>query len=124
MSVQSTPTTDVGGQTDARRERSGQRMGERLPETSEEIAQFLIDKIVDLVTGLLGSEPRVVSDEHDWTHCNWDDWLLTISLRRTGGTMESAVVMKKNEGVIMFPKMYELVREIVDGVMGSARRGQ
>ena len=90
----------------------------RTPKTNDEIAQFLIDKIVDLVTGLLGSEPRIVSDEQGWINCIWNDWLLTVSLRKTGGTMESGVSMAKNKDVIMFPKMYELVKEIVDGVMG------
>lgn len=93
-------------------------MTERVPKTNDEIAQFLIDKIVDLVTGLLGSEPKIVSDEQGWINCIWNDWLLTVSLRKTGELVESAVSMAKNKGVIMFPKIYELVKEIVDGVMG------
>lgn len=92
---------------------------------TEQIKEWAMKQMVKLVSGVLGSEPEI-TQEGKMTIYYWKDWLYRVKVEPTpdgNGLVFGAEMKKMPNGNTAFPKMYELLFEIVTTVL-SGGKGQ
>jgi hypothetical protein len=93
------------------------------PKTNAEIREWAKKKMATLVGGFLGARPTI-SQEGKITIYEWKDWLLRVKTEPTedGKGLAFGTEMKNlPNGNLPFPKIYELVYEIVCAALGGGK---
>lgn len=91
---------------------------------TEQVREWAIKQMVTLVSGVLGSEPEI-TQEGKMTIYHWKDWLYRVKVEPTpnGNGLVFGAEMKKvnQDGPPAFPKMYELLFEIVSTILAGGK---
>ena len=90
---------------------------------TEQVREWAMKQTSTLVSGVLGSEPEI-TQEGNMTIYHWKDWLYRVKVEPTpdgNGLVFGAEMKKRADGKSAFPKMYELLFEIVSTVLAGGK---